>query len=183
MKHKNFIIISDRLIPVYASLVAGLALYVQLHIVIGIHQNFSATASLLFAAIIFSSMAQAILEARSKKQGPPARLQETLAALKIQTNPGYIYIMRRSDGIYKIGRTDDTGRRLSQHKADYGMNFDLARRFVVSDTLAFERLALSITEKYRHKEPGRAELRKMSNGQFRGFVRVFAEYCRQGISL
>jgi predicted GIY-YIG superfamily endonuclease len=106
-----------------------------------------------------------------------------VSRLHITTDPGFIYIMRRSDGIYKIGRTTNTNHRLSQHATDYGMDFELVKRFVVPDAIEFEKLALSMTANYRHLEDNRLELRRMPKRQVNEFVSEFTKICEVSISL
>lgn len=101
----------------------------------------------------------------------------------IRINPGFIYVMRRqSDGILKIGRTTDTDRRLSQHKKDYQTDFELVCRFVVPDTILFERLALEMTSQYLYKEEGRTELRKMEPVELGKFLNSFRHCCIEAIT-
>lgn len=56
------------------------------------------------------------------------RAQDIAYDINIGTHPGYIYIMRRSDGIYKLGRTNHTEYRRKQHIIDYGVDFEIVKR-------------------------------------------------------
>lgn len=104
-------------------------------------------------------------------------------SLNIGTNPGYIYIMRRADGVYKLGRTNNTEYRQRQHVADYGDDFILVTRFVVPDAVEFEKLALSMTSKYFYNELGRQELRQMTDKVLHRFIAEFERICEVSVRL
>lgn len=105
------------------------------------------------------------------------RAKEIVSALSIRTSPGYIYVMRREDGVFKVGRTNDTERRLAQHRSDYKAQFELICRFVVPDVFQFEHLALRLTSKFSYAEEGRNELRKMTVSELEDFVLLFHRCC------
>lgn len=113
---------------------------------------------------------------------PKVEAQVVIGRLNIGNSPGYIYIMRRADGVYKIGRTDNTNRRQKQHIGDYGMGFVLVRRFVVSDTIQFEKLALHLTAEYAYPEKRRQELRRMNDDQIEAFIEFFNTCCILSVS-
>lgn len=86
-------------------------------------------------------------------------------------SPGFIYVMRRADGIYKIGKSTDPTARLFEHVQGYGQDFKLIKQFAVSDMAAFEAMALRMTRAYTYKkETGRKELRKMTKRQLSQFM-------------
>lgn len=88
--------------------------------------------------------------------------------------PGFIYVMRRADGIYKLGRAVDPIQRLEAHQESYKQNFTLIRAYAVPDMVAFEQLALRRTKDYTYKkEAGRRELRKMTKRQLAQFMIEF----------
>lgn len=88
--------------------------------------------------------------------------------------PGFIYVMRRADGVYKIGRSTYPAARLSEHAQDYGQAFTLVKWFAVPDMAAFERMALRMTREYAYKkEAGRRELRRMTKKQLTQFMVEF----------
>lgn len=94
----------------------------------------------------------------------------------VDLGPGFIYVMRRADGVYKLGRAIDPTRRLLDHQSAYKQDFKLVRCFAVSDMVAFERAALSMTKLYAYKkEAGRKELRKMTKKQLYHFLAEFGE--------
>lgn len=113
----------------------------------------------------------------SSEKARELEAREIVKGLTIGTNPGYIYVMRRQDGVIKIGRTNNTKRRLSQHIKDYKTQFRLIHRFVVPDTVQFEKLALGITGQFAYRESGRIELRKMSNDELKEFIGLFQWCC------
>jgi predicted GIY-YIG superfamily endonuclease len=93
--------------------------------------------------------------------------------------PGFIYVMRRADGVYKIGRSTDPTARLSEHIQDYKQEFKLIEWFPVSDMAVYEQLALRMTRQYAYrKEAGRKELRKMTKHQLNQFVVEFKRMIR-----
>lgn len=106
-----------------------------------------------------------------------ARAKEIVSAISIRTSPGFIYVMRREDGVFKVGRTNDTERRLAQHRSDYKAQFELICRFVVPDVFQFEHLALRLTNQFSYAEEGRNELRKMTDSELEDFVLLFHRCC------
>lgn len=98
-----------------------------------------------------------------------------------RSNPGFIYVMKRQDGIYKIGRCNDITRRLKQHTQDYGQEFELIQRFVVSDYIEMEKLALNMTLKFSYSEKSRNELRKMSQSELNTFLKKFESICKESV--
>lgn len=107
--------------------------------------------------------------------------EKIVKQLTINTNPGFIYVMRREDGILKIGKTNDTKRRLIQHIKDYEIGFELVYRFAVADATCFEKLALKMTSGFEYKEPGRVELRKMTSTELEDFILLFRRCCVIGV--
>lgn len=101
---------------------------------------------------------------------------------KTGNEPGFIYILRREDGIYKIGKTRDIIKRIKQHEVDYGLQFNLVARFVVSDITTFERLALSMTNTFEYRENNRLELRSMDKEELDIFISRFSKICRRNVT-
>jgi predicted GIY-YIG superfamily endonuclease len=95
--------------------------------------------------------------------------------------PGFVYVMKRDDGIYKIGRTIDTSKRLKAHKADYGKNFELIKKFTVPNARHFETKALALTREYMYLEDGRRELREMDDLELEIFLAEFMTICVEAI--
>lgn len=93
------------------------------------------------------------------------------------TLDGFVYVLRREDGIYKIGRSADVDRRVKEHVKDYRQDFAIANRFAVWDVYLFEKLALLYTERYSYTEGGRDELRKMDDAELRAFLVWFTDAC------
>ena len=96
-------------------------------------------------------------------------------------DPGFVYVMRRDDGIIKLGKTINTTQRRKAHQRDYNQRFRIIKRFAVADQSAFERLALRMTEEYRYTEGNRQELRQMNNKQLSAFLSEFLLICREGV--
>lgn len=97
-----------------------------------------------------------------------------LESTPTQFSPGFIYIMRRSDGVYKFGKSTDPIRRQVEHIEDYEKGFEIIKLFAVSNMTVFEQLALRMTKQYFYrKEQGRKELRRMSRQQVADFIKEF----------
>jgi hypothetical protein len=112
------------------------------------------------------------------------RAIEHIKSLKdIKQRPGFVYIMRRDDGIIKIGRSVNIEKRLKQHIADYGHKFAVIETFAVPDTIAFEYLALSMTANHSFSEPHRNELRFMSDKDIETFRVTFTTICKEAVIL
>jgi hypothetical protein len=112
------------------------------------------------------------------------RARERIEALEgIKQRPGFVYIMKRDDGIVKIGRSIDTEKRLKQHVTDYGCKFSIIETFVVPDAITFEYLALSMTTHCAFLEPHRNELRSMSDEEIAKFRATFIEICKEAVVL
>lgn len=88
---------------------------------------------------------------------------------------GVIYVMRRSDGILKFGKTLDLRQRVQSHRKDYRMSFETVAAWVVPDTDRYESAALLMTSKYAYSEGNRRELRQMSEAELNQFVLDFTE--------
>jgi len=98
--------------------------------------------------------------------------------IEVGTSPGFIYVMKRSDGIYKLGRSGNPGKRQKEHASDYGQEFEIVKRFAVPDTKALERVALQLTAQYHYSEASRNELRRMDDSEIRDFLEKFGEICK-----
>ncbi len=92
--------------------------------------------------------------------------------------PGYIYVMKREDGILKFGRAIKVFQRLHDHEKDYNQKFHITRSFFTPDMMLFEHIALSITDSYSYTEGNRRELRQMSENQLSIFIQRFQELCK-----
>lgn len=103
---------------------------------------------------------------------------ERIVEKKIMVQPkrkkhGVIYILRRSDGVLKFGKTYNLRNRLSQHRSDYKQGFMVTASWVVSDLSTFEGMALDMTRRYQYSEDNRRELRKMTDAQLNEFMLNF----------
>lgn len=115
----------------------------------------------------------------SKDAGPTTTVSLSRETnIEVGTEPGFIYVMKRSDGIYKLGRSNNPTKRQGQHASDYGKEFEIVKRFVVPDTKALERVALQLTTQYRYIEGNRNELRLMSETEIEDFIKEFGEICK-----
>lgn len=107
-------------------------------------------------------------------------LPQTLPAP--QLIPGFIYIMRRSDGVYKFGKSVNPIKRQAEHSGDYEKGFEIIRLFAVSNMTVFEQLALKMTIQYSYrKEQGRKELRRMTKRQVGAFTVEFESVIRKTV--
>lgn len=77
-------------------------------------------------------------------------------------NQGYLYILKREDGIYKVGRTDNVIDRMKQHEKDYGQKFKVIKTWKVNDPYRAEQKALTFSKGWSHIEGNRQELRRMN---------------------
>ncbi len=95
---------------------------------------------------------------------------------KIATPPnglGAIYVLRRRDGVCKVGRSVDLRRRIADHAKDYEQGFDVAAAWVVPNAELYERIALHLTRAYTFAEGKRKELRQMTQEQLNEFIILF----------
>lgn len=88
---------------------------------------------------------------------------------------GVIYIMRRSDGILKFGKTINLSTRHSAHEKDYESNFAIVGSWIVSNIDKLEKIALSKTTRYSYKEDNRKELRLMDDVELTRFMIAFTD--------
>jgi hypothetical protein len=86
---------------------------------------------------------------------------------------GFVYLLRRSDGILKIGCTIDLSARIVALRRDYETGFALVRAWAVRDRYTSERIALEMTKQFHYSEGRRLELRKMNRLQVKSFIRSF----------
>jgi hypothetical protein len=94
--------------------------------------------------------------------------------------PGFIYLIRRSDGVMKLGCTNDLDRRIQFHETDYGMEFEIVRAWLVPDKSLYEIKALGLTGKFQYVEDDRKELRQMSDGDLARFIMTFDNVVEAG---
>jgi predicted GIY-YIG superfamily endonuclease len=95
---------------------------------------------------------------------------------------GIIYVLRRKDGIIKIGKTYNLRERLSQHKSDYGQEFGVIASWIVPRLSFFESMAIEMTKIYYYQEGNRQELRQMSEEQLSNFVLDFTSKVQRGFN-
>lgn len=93
----------------------------------------------------------------------------------------FIYVLRREDGIIKIGRTGDIDSRIHAHEKDYNAKFSILASWVVFDSEAYEKIALSMTGRFAYSEGNRRELRQMNNDDLSGFILDFSKKVQNGI--
>lgn len=94
--------------------------------------------------------------------------------LKFAKSDGWIYLVQRSgDGVYKIGETSQLEKRLKVLNREYGP-VSLVGLWEVPSRKQCEKIALQMTEGFRHEENGRAELRQMTDGQILEFINDFS---------
>lgn len=141
--------------------------------------------AIFFLSALYMKLDGIIQAERVEKE---QRARQRIIALLVEFNTranqaGFIYIMRREDGIYKIGRSSDVERRLGEHQESYASKFQLVKRFVAPDKVAFEKLALAMTKDYEYHEPGRTELRQMSDVEMSQFLAEFYNICMTGVDL
>lgn len=91
-------------------------------------------------------------------------------------NTGFIYIIKREDGIYKIGRTNSIQRRLTEHLKDYNKKMKIIYFWPVVSPILSEKEILSLSKKYKYKEKRRLELRKMNRLQLYFLIMSFSFY-------
>jgi len=122
--------------------------------------------------------------AHAENRAKAAKLIEDAVSATIEQErtrePGYVYIMRREDGVYKVGCTDNVKRRIKAHEADYGVGFDNVRFWLVPNKVEYEKRALKLTRRYAYWEGKRRELRQMTDSQLLKFVKTFGRIVQEG---
>lgn len=103
-----------------------------------------------------------------------AILSDQGEAYKRKAHSSYIYLLRREDGIYKVGHTKGIEQRIYEHERDYGMGFSLVKSWGVERGHMAERVALDLTKSFAYHEGSRKELRDMSLLQVALFVIRFS---------
>lgn len=98
----------------------------------------------------------------------------------IETQHGIIYIMRRSDGILKFGKTQNLRRRFKNHCKDYEQGFGLVTSWIVPDLEKYEKDILRMSEDYHYSEGARLELRQMAEDQLTELIFVFTDKVHRG---
>lgn len=137
---------------------------------------------MLAVALIY---AIGVVQFATYKPAPTARTQpKSIQPSQVIALPpiryGVIYVMKRSDGVYKIGKTHYLRNRLQSHRIDYGQGFDVVASWVVPDADRYERVALDLTSKYHFSEDRRKELRQMDATELNNFVLTFTERVYDG---
>ena len=105
------------------------------------------------------------------------KVERIVRDLPKKVRPSNVYVMKRDDGIFKIGRSINVYQRISEHNADYKQKFLPIMSFFVIDGMLFEQIALSMTECRFFKEGHRRELRRMSNEDLHVFIDRFSVVC------
>lgn len=88
----------------------------------------------------------------------------------------FIYLLRRADGVYKVGMTNNVRRRMTELERDYGQGFTLVYRWKTNNAPRSENIALCLTRGSKHVEGNRKELRKMRFGQVLALILSFDFY-------
>lgn len=88
---------------------------------------------------------------------------------------GIVYVMKRNDGVLKIGRTRSLRNRLQDHCADYEATFEVIAAWVVPNAESYEYYALRVTDRYAYSEGNRRELRQMTDAELSNFIMDFTE--------
>ena len=91
-------------------------------------------------------------------------LKAKLSILELSA-PGFVYLARREDGIYKIGKTIDITQRMYAHKSTYQMKFELIKFWH--------------TPNYHVAELAAQELRLMNDLQLSAFIKAFNTYYKE----
>jgi len=132
-------------------------------------------------SLLVAAIAPLVLAAVGYAESQPEEVEVTeelpeMIPIKFN-NAGFIYLMQRDDGIYKIGRTNNVHRRLQDLQKEYDQQFTLVQAFVVPDQYEFENVALAMTEQFHFADAEHGELREMTDEQVEQFLAKFAEYC------
>lgn len=112
-----------------------------------------------------------------KKLSLSTRPLRQLHLIQADDDPGYVYVLKREDGILKIGKAINVESRLRSHEKSYGQRFTVVQVYNVPDMVTFEKLALLMTRRYKHEEGNRRELRKMTQSQLNDFHSFFDNLC------
>lgn len=162
---------------------------VGLHLALALSFDAFSKGQLLFLSLALSSAAALINFVTVKD--PPIIKTVTVEVEKIiemekrvfvrpDSSCGVIYIMRRSDGILKLGKAQHLADRLRAHRKDYRTDFDVISSWVVPNVDDFESKALSLTKRYFYREGQRRELRQMSESELTQFILEFTNKVYQG---
>ena len=89
---------------------------------------------------------------------------------------GFIYLMRRADGLHKIGRTNDLKERRESLSRQYKQPVKLIASWAVPNVESYEAKALAITQ---HFAVDNTELRSMSRKDSLAFMFVFSLICER----
>ena len=85
--------------------------------------------------------------------------------------PGYVYVMRLPDGLYKIGQTLDLNRRLMQQKRKYGAATEIVFSALVSGRLSVE---YAIKSQFEPKRRGLPEIFSLDDADIKMIREAFA---------
>lgn len=85
-----------------------------------------------------------------------------------------VYLVKRQDGIFKIGKSRRFNGRFSDLTDEYGP-LELVALWRVDSMSTAENIALGMTKVYKHIEGGRLELRQFTAKQARWFVQSFTQ--------
>jgi hypothetical protein len=100
---------------------------------------------------------------------------DPLQVIRPANSYGIVYIMRRDDGVLKVGRTVSLRHRLNSHVLDYERHFSMVASWVVPDATVYESIALKMTADFAYTESRRKELRQMTEAELSKFVLEFTE--------
>lgn len=157
---KSLLVVIGKLFKIYFATSAGFGYYAMAQH-LGTHHDHAMIISLLIGAFFYLAVCEALDEYIYGK--PESKYYHRV-----------IYLLRREDGIYKIGYTNDIRTRTLAHVRDYGMDFRLIKIWRVNDMTTAEDEALRLTRRYHHVEGNRQELRKMNLIQVVVFMVVFS---------
>lgn len=91
-----------------------------------------------------------------------------------------VYILRRSDGVLKFGRTNNLSHRIGTHRGNYRMQFHAIASWIVPNSITYERIALKMTRKFAYTEGSRKELRQMTDEELSEFILTFTKKLQKG---
>lgn len=157
--------VTGRLIPVYCALSMALVYYV---FTVKIFQLDDTLSILITAGMGIASFA-AMVDTTGYFNGLLFPIRHTVTFF-------YVYLLRRSDGVYKIGYTRNIFLRIRAHQKDYGQHFKLIKYWSVRNRFRAEFAALQMTSRFHHTEGNRKELRRMNLYQVLVFVIRFSRW-------
>lgn len=94
---------------------------------------------------------------------------------KPKSKSGYIYLIRRQDGIYKIGYSSNITSRLEQLAKQWKQSAILIKKWVVDDMQKAERTVLELSANCYYLEGRSIEYRKMNDKQIEDFIELLGK--------